>query len=149
MTSPIQNAAIGTINDRLQTGWFNPVTHGDIKSVADTLQGLNGADAKAVIADLKAHGKLDQIASESVDGSIAGLGGLSTTERSAFFNDMAGKLDGASLADLARAFGKTDANTGGARYVEEIGKAVAAHASPDAKVQFVNNLKGATVDHPS
>ena len=149
MPTPVQSAAVQAIDDKLQTGWFNPVTHADIKSVSDTLQGLNGADAKAVIAELKAQGKLDQIASESIDGSIAGLGGLSTGERSALFNNLAGKLDGASLADLTRAFGRTDSQTNGARYVEELGKAVATHATPDAKVQFVTNLKGATVDHPN
>ena len=145
MTTPVQSAALGVINDKLQTGWFNPVTHADIKTVTDTLSKLNGPDAHAVIADLKAHGKLDQIAAETVDGSVAGLGGLSTTERAAFFSNMAGKLDGADLATLARAFGTSDSNHG-APYVEELGKAVATHASPDAKVQFINQLKGATAD---
>ena len=33
MTTPVQSAALGVINDKLQTGWFNPVTHADIKTV--------------------------------------------------------------------------------------------------------------------
>lgn len=149
MTTPVQQRAIDTINHHLQSAWNNPVTHGDVMAIAATLRGLSAADARVVIDQLRAGGKLDQFAREAVDGSILGLGGFSASERRAFFADMARTLDGTSLASLSRAFAATDNRTGGRDLVAELADAVATHASPAAKLAYVQALKGATANQPT
>ncbi len=144
--------ATRTIDQKLDTtGWFNTVTHDEVRAAADTLgdRTLSAADTRKTIDSLAASGNLDKFAREAVDGSILGLGGLSVTERRQFFASMAGKLDGASLAKLSDAFARTDGNSGGREYVEELGKAIAAHASPSAKLEYVQAQAAKTTDKPS
>lgn len=149
MPTPVQQGAIDTVNRHLEAAWNNPVTHGDVNAIAATLGGLNAADARVVIDALRASGKLDQFAREAVDGSILGLGGFSNSERRTFFADMAKTLDGASLATLSRSFAATDGRTGGRAQVTELADAVATHASPAAKLAYVNGLKGAVANQPT
>lgn len=136
MPDPVQDAA-ATIHSRMETGFFNPVTNGDIKDVVQEITALPAAEADQLVDQLAADGTLDRIANEIMDGSILGLGGLSADERQAFFADMAAKLDGDSLAALTGAFAQTDRDSGGFDPVTEIGSAVATHASAQTKVDYI------------
>lgn len=136
MTDPVQSAT-ATIHNRMESGFLNPVTNADIKDVVREITALPSAQADKVVDALAADGTLDRVAAEIMDGSILGLGGLSGTERQAFFADMAGKLDGDSLGALSAAFAKTDERSGGFTPVTELGAAVATHAGPDAKLDYL------------
>jgi hypothetical protein len=151
MVTPVQQAAIDKINHKLDSsGWFNTVTHGEMNDVAATLKGLSATDADAVIDELARSGKLDTLAKEGVDDGWFGTGGWSKDERQALFTDLAGKLDGQSLARLSDAFAATDkGGADGHGYVTELGAAVASHASASTKVDYVRALAAETTDHPT
>jgi hypothetical protein len=143
------DSAVNKIKDRLSTSAFDwAVTHGDVKAIADTFKGLNAQECNEVINRLSDE-TLNKMAQEIVDGKVFNLGGLSATERQNFFADMASKLDGQSLKKLSDAFADTDRNSGGYSYVEELGMAVAAHASNAVKVDYVKALASSTIDKPN
>lgn len=139
MTDPVQNAT-QTIHNRMETGFLNPVTQADIKDVVREISALPAADADKVVDALAADGTLDRVAAEIMDGSILGLGGLSGDERQAFFADMAGKLDGEGLGALSDAFARTDDRSGGFTPVTELGSAIATHAGPQAKLDYLSAI---------
>ncbi len=152
MVDPI-GAATAFINKQLDTsGWFNTVTHGETKAATDKLQSLPAAQADAVVDNLARSGRLDRLASEVLDGNIVpGLGGLSASDRQAFFADMAKKLDGESLAALHNSFTKAAGNGGldGLERGQELASAIAAHASPQAKLDFIRAMAPSTTDQTS
>ncbi|MET1755818.1 hypothetical protein ABVV53_10160 [Novosphingobium sp. RD2P27] len=139
MTDAVQNAT-QVIDTRMSSGFLNPITHDDVRAVTDAISALPAADADRLVDQLAGSGKLDRIAEEAMDGSILGLGGLSTDERQAFFADMAGKLDGQSLATLSNAFAKTGGDAHGYTPVTELGSAIATHAAPQAKVDYIAQI---------
>lgn len=139
MPDPVQDAA-NRIDSRLESGFLNPITHSDISAVVEDIKSLPADQADQLIDQLAADGTLNKIAEEAMDGAILGLGGLSGGERKAFFSDMAGKLDGNSLGALSTAFARTDESSGGFTPVTEIGSAVATHASPQAKLDYIGAL---------
>ena len=145
--TPQAQAARAEIDKRLDgTGTFGVQTHGDDQAIAQTLAGLSDADANAVIADLQASGKLDDLAQTITSGSLF-TGSLSADERRQFLTDMAGKLDGNNLANLSRAFDTIGGDNGreGVGYVQELGNAIAAHSAAQTKVDFVRALGPDTV----
>lgn len=145
--TPQAQAARAEIDRRLDgTGTFGVQTHGDDQAIASTLAGLSPSDANAVVADLQATGRLDDLAQTVTSGSLF-TGSLSADERRQFFADMAGKLDGNNLAALSRAFDTIGGDRGreGFGYVQEIGQAVAAHSAPQTKIDFVRSLGPDTV----
>ena len=145
--TPQAQAARAEIDKRLDgTGTFGVQTHGDDQAIAQTLAGLSDADANAVIADLQASGKLDDLAQTITSGSLF-TGSLSADERRQFLTDMAGKLDGGNLANLSRAFDTIGGDNGreGVGYVQELGNAIAAHSAAQTKVDFVRALGPDTV----
>ena len=141
MTDPVQSAT-QVIDSRMSSGFLDPVTHDDIRAVTDRISALPAADADRLVDQLAAEGKLDCIAEEAMDGSILGMGGLSTDERQRFFADMADKLDGASLATLSNAFAKTGGDSQGYTPVTELGSAIATHAAPQTKVDYLGQIAG-------
>ncbi|PCD04544.1 hypothetical protein COC42_09905 [Sphingomonas spermidinifaciens] len=151
MVTPVQQSAVDDIRGKLDTsGLFNTVTHGEMNDIAARLRGLSAADADAVIDELARTGDLSRLADEAVDGSWFGNGGYSADERGALFADMAGKLDAQSLRTLSDAFAATDAggNDGHAR-VGELASAIATHAAPQTRVDFVREMAGQTTDSES
>lgn len=149
MTTPVQ-AATDRIHAKLETGWFNPVTHDEVNDIAKTLKGLSAADATAVINNLSASGDLNKLAGEAVDGSWFGNGGFTASERKAFFADMAGKLDGATLSKLSNAFIGTDAKgLDGVERGNELASAIATHASTTTKIDFVREQAKLATDQTS
>jgi hypothetical protein len=141
-----QQSAYNDISDKLKSEFLNPVTHGDVNDVASRLKGLSAADADAVIDEMKRTGELDRFASEAVDGSWVGLGGYSDSERRDLFNDLAGKLDGASLASVSDAFAKASGGEDKFTRVGELGDAIASHASAATKVDYVKAMAAKTAD---
>ena len=144
MTDPVGDA-VNTIHDKLDTsGWFNTVSNDETHDVVNTLTALPADQADQVVDRLAQSGDLDRVAHEVMDGDWFGNGGLSGDERRAFFADMAGKLDGDSLAALSDAFAGAD--NGGFDPVTELGQAVATHGSSQAKVDYIAAMKGGVDD---
>ncbi|NJM81319.1 MAG: hypothetical protein HC844_01495 [Tabrizicola sp.] len=125
------------------SGWFQWVSKGEISDAVQTLKDADAETAKAVVAELDERGRLDDLFDEIYDGSHVG-GGLEGDDRRAFFEDMAGKLDGASLARMANEAKRHGGYTG-LEAMTEFAGAVAAHASSDAKVEFVRSLADETL----
>lgn len=67
------DTTVKDIRHHMETGWFNPVSNDDIKSVKSILSNLNAADTQAVIAKL-GKDELRQIADEMNDDSWFGMG---------------------------------------------------------------------------
>ncbi|MEC3912557.1 hypothetical protein U5A82_19390 [Sphingobium sp. CR2-8] len=104
MTDPVGDA-VNTVHEKLDTsGWFDTVTNGETKDIVGALTALPADQADQVVDRLQQSGELDQVAHEVMDGDWFCNGGLSGDERRAFFADMAGKLDGQSLAALSDSF---------------------------------------------
>jgi len=144
MTDPVGDA-VSHIHDKLDTsGWFNTVTNGETKDIVGTLTALPADQADQTIDRLQQSGDLDRVADEVMDGDWFGNGGLSGDERRAFLSDMAGKLDGDSLAALSDAFARAD--NGGFDSVTELGDAVATHAAPQTKVDYIAAMKNGVDD---
>jgi hypothetical protein len=152
MTNPVQSATNFITQKLDSTGWFNTVTHGETKAATDRLQSLSAPNADAVVDNLARSGQLNTLAREVLDGNIIpGQGGLSTSDRQAFFADMAKKLDGNSLAALHNSFTNAAGNgsTEGLTRGQELASAIAAHASPQAKLDFIRAMAPSTTDQQS
>lgn len=145
--TPVQQAAYDDISAKLDTsGWFNTVTHDEMNQVRAKLDGLNAADADAVIDEMQRTGQLDRFAQEAVDGSWFGNGGYSGDERRDLFNDLAGKLDGSSLARVSDSFARASAGEDGFNRVNELADSVASHGSASVKVDYVRAMAGNAAD---
>lgn len=147
MITPTQQSAVDTVRQKLDdSGVFNHVSRGDIDAVATTLKNLSGQDADAVIDELDRIGLLDKLAREGVDGNPFSSG-WSDSDRQGLFNELAGELDGRSLARLSDAFARTDSGgSSGHSRVGELADAIARHAPASAKVDYVTALAGQTTD---
>ena len=145
MPDPVTDAA-NTISDKLETGFLNPVTNDDIKDAVGEITKLPAAEANQLIDRLEADGQLDQIADQVNDGSWFGNGGLSVDERSAFFADMAGKLDGANLAALSESFSRTDDGGGEYGAVTDLASEIATHAVAPTRVDYIAAMKAQVDD---
>jgi hypothetical protein len=145
------DTAVKDIRHHMETGWFNPVTNDDIKSVKSVLSNLNAADSRAVIGKLGAD-ELRHIADEMNDDAWFGNGGLSHGERRDFFNEMARDLGGAELAKLSQAFDRTTGRqTSRDRLLADdnitaLAAAVGQHGSNQTKLDFIGQLAGASTD---
>lgn len=148
MVTPVQQSAVNDITHKLRDGgWTDWVTHAEMNDVAGRLRGLSATDADAVVDELARTGQLDRFASESVDGSWFGRGGYSAGERRDLYVDLAGKLDGQSLATLSQALARTDAGGGdGHARVADLAAAVASHAGAGAKVDYIRALAPSVSD---
>ncbi len=144
--TPVQQKAYDDIHGRLSSGTFNPVTHADVNAAAAKIKELSATDANAVIAEMRRTGELDKLASEGTDGAWFGNGGYSAEERRDLFNDLAGKLDGNNLAAVSNAFENAGGGQDGYNLAKEFASAVASHASPTAKVDYIKALSAETAD---
>jgi hypothetical protein len=148
------DTAVKDIRHHMETGFFNPVSNDDIKSVRSILSNLNAADTRAVIGRLGAD-ELRRIADEMNDDSWLGNGGLSQGERRDFFNEMARDLGGAELAQLSQAFDRTTGRqTARDRLLADdnitaLAAAVGQHGSNRTQLDFVKQLAGASTDQKS
>lgn len=140
--TPVQQAAYDDISSHLEDGWFSGVNEDDLNAIRDTLGDLGATDADAVIDAMADAGKLQKFADELNQGEFAGIGqdGLSNDERKALFADLAGKLDGDSLANFSNAIAEAESKHTDFQYVTELGDAVATHASPQVKLDYIEGL---------
>ena len=147
--TPVQQKAYDGISTRLREEHFwNDTNEADLSSVRTTLQSLSAADADAVIDEMAKNGQLQRLADESNDSEFAGIGqdGFSADQQRDLFNDLAGKLDGDSLGKVHAAYAVAeDGNTEVGR-LSELGQAIAGHATPQAKVDYINAVKSGIGD---
>lgn len=133
-TSGAADAAAASIETSLTSGLFNPVTEKDVLSVQTTLAQLDPRDATAAFEQLS-DDTVQTLAAEINDWDFSGL---NATQKQDFFADMARSLDGAQLVRLAEAFGGEQPGVNAD--IGAIGQAVADHATPNTKADFVEAL---------
>ena len=124
--------AVNSIRQSLSEGILDwDVTHGDLENVRNQFRNLNATEANQAFQRLF-DGDLEKWTSE-----LNGVnGGFSRDEKQQLFNELAGKLNGASLARLARALGDDHGDAAA------LGRAVGQNASAQAKVDFVRETAG-------
>ena len=133
------NQATQAIQTRLDdSGWFDDVTHDELREISNILQELSPADARQVYDNLKADGKLDKWVSEMNSGGWFGTGGLSASEKTDLFNSLANRLSGEQLADFS---GHLDHDG-----VVALGQSVASHGRSDIAVDYVKALSSRTTE---
>ena len=126
------NDASSTIKDNLSQGIFDwDVSHGELVENNEVVAELTPSQRNELVASLSDDDLKNW--TQEIDGYN---GALNASERQQLFNDLAEGLDGTQLTRLVKAF---DGNPGGR---EALGDAVAQHASPDAKVAFIEATKG-------
>ena len=124
--------AVNSIRGSLSEGFLDwDVTHGDLENIQRQFQGLNAGEANQVFQRLS-DGDLEKWVSE-----LNGLSGsYSREEKQQLFNELAGKLNGANLARLARALGSDGFDAG------DLGRAIGQNAPAQTKVDFVREMAG-------
>lgn len=129
-----QADATSAIEQKLQgSGLFHTISHGDIQTAADRLSQLKGPDACKVIDKLDQDGKLDTFTAKAVDkGGVFSSPGLSKDDQRNLLTGLAGSCGGDQLAKVQHSYAKA-----GDEHSQEAADAVATHASPQAKAEFV------------
>lgn len=147
--SPVVDTALRQLDRLLDASGPGWVSRDEVRQATELIGALpaHDADADAVVDRMAATGRLERLAQEVMDRSWVGPG-LTADQRADFFQAMAQDLDGDSLAALSRALAGTEAASGGFDPVTELGTAVARHASPQAKLAYVQALAGQTTDKP-
>lgn len=132
--------AVAAIRDRLNEGWFNDVSHGDLKDISQTLSGLNAEERNAVVSELS-DAELDKWTGELDNGGVLGMGeGLSVDERRDLHASLGGSLDATQLERVYNAYDNREQKL-------ELAQGVAAHATADVKTDFVGELAGKVTEN--
>lgn len=130
MSDPVSTAT-STIQDNLDQGIFDwDVTHGELIENSEAVANLTPEQRNELLANLSDDDLKNW--TQEIDGLN---GALSASEREELFNNLVEGLDGEQLTRLVEAF---DGSPGGR---QALGNAVAAHASPEAKVAFIAATK--------
>ncbi len=146
--SPEVQRTAGNVERLIESGGFGWADRDEVQAAARSIGSLDPQVADSVVDTLAGSGQLDRLAAEIMDSSWIGPG-LTADQRADFMKSMAERLDGQSLARLSAAFARTDPDTGGFAPVTELAAAVARHASPAARVEYVRQLAAQTTDMPS
>lgn len=133
--------AVDKIKENLEQGFFNDVTHSDLREIEDTFRGLSPAEANAVFSRLT-NDELQTWTDELNSIAPFGLGGYDRGEKQRLFNLLASKLDGNNLARFANAL--DEAGDG-----QLFGAAIAARASDRAKEQFIRAAAARAQNDPT
>jgi hypothetical protein len=138
-----QESAYNSIQSRLEEGFLNDVNEADLSSIRETLQGLSATDADAVIDEMARNGELQRLADESNDSEFLGMGqdGFSADDQRALFADLAGKLDGDSLAKIHDAYVQAESGQTEFDRVTELADAIATHGTSTSKLDYINAIK--------
>ena len=137
--NPVDDA-VETISNKLDdSGWFDDVTHEELNEISEVLENLSPADTNEVISRLS-DDQLAKFSGEMNSNAPFGLGGLNGNEKNTLFTNLARDLDGEQLARLAVNF--TDRGD-----IERLGTAIAEHASPTAKVDFIEQLANPSAEY--
>ncbi|MBX7482725.1 hypothetical protein [Qipengyuania qiaonensis] len=143
MTDPVQDT-ISRTQERLSSGLFNPVTPGELRSIASDLDALPPAQRQEVIEGLS-DDDLQKLAGEIMQ-SRPIIGGLGSAERQELFADLARGLDGTQLARVAEAFSTTGGDSDGFTPIGELAAAVATHGGTQQKLDFIAEIAPLTTD---
>lgn len=124
-------SATDTIQDNLHQHIFDwDVTRGELTENSELVASLTPEERNELVSNLSD----DELKNWTQE--IDGLNGsLTANERQELYNDLAEGLDGEQLTRLVEAF---DGSPGGR---QALGDAVAAHASPEAKIAFIDATK--------
>lgn len=146
--TPVQQKAYDSVQSQLHEGFLGDVNEDNLNSVKDTLKGLNAADADAVIDEMAKNGQLQRLADESNDSEFLGMGqdGYSPDQMRDLFNDLAGKLDGDSLAKVHNAWAQAEDGDTEFDRVTMLADSIASHGSPQAKLDYINAIKANSTD---
>lgn len=132
--------ALATVRDRLDQGWFNDVSHGDLKDINQTLAGLTAEERNAVVSALS-DAELNTWTDELDNGGFLGMAeGLSADERRDLHASLGGSLDATQLERVYNAYDDRAQKL-------ELAQGVAAHATADVKTDFVGELAAATTEN--
>jgi hypothetical protein len=126
------------INDE---GFLGLANHAHLYQINDLLKGLPHAEADQVLSKLSSD-DLRKLAGEVNSGGVLGAQGLSQSEKTDLLNLLARDLDGTQLARVSGSFGDRDD-------VISLGQSVARYATPDAKLQYIQQLAGQTTGNAS
>lgn len=147
LRTPQIGDAADAVQRLLDDGGLGWVSRSEARDAAGRLAALDPQAADSVVDELARRGQLDRLAAEVMDRAWVGPG-LTADQRADFMRDMAGRLDGESLARLSEAFARTDPGTGGFEPVTELAAAVARHASPQARLAYLHELAAHATDRP-
>ncbi len=135
MTSP-GDIAGDKISDKLdQSGWFNDVTHDELRfinSEIDKLVPADRIDAVKFLSDSELETWFDEMESNG----WFGTGGLSDSEKKELFNDLAEGLDATQLKRVYDAL--DDGNK------ELLSQAITEKSSDQTKTAFITEISGQT-----
>lgn len=147
--APSQQASdtADAVSKLISSGGLGWADRDEVQEAATRIGSLDPQTADAVVDILASRGELDHLAAEVMDGSWVGPG-LTADQRADFMKAMAERLDGATLAQLSGAFARTNADTGGFEPVTELAHAVARHASPQARLEYVSQLAADSTNKP-
>ena len=132
-TDQIAASVHDLVNDE---GFWGTAHNSHLHQINDLLKNLPPAEADQVLSKLSS-GDLNKWASEVNGGGIFGARGLAQDEKTDLFNLFAKDLDGTQLARASSAFGNRED-------VIALGQSVAQYATPEAKVQYIQQLAGQT-----
>ena len=144
--TPVQQSAYSNIQTRLDEGTFSDVNEADLTAVRETLKGLSATDTDAVIDAMQGSGLLGRLAEESNDSEFLGMGqdGFDAGERKRLFDDLAGKLDGSSLAAVSTAFAGAETGEDDLDVVTDLAASVGQRATSQAKLDYIGALADST-----
>ncbi|MBN8887461.1 MAG: hypothetical protein J0I77_17185 [Rudaea sp.] len=142
MTDTVDQATAKIQHDVHDSGFLGTDNNSHVKDADKELAGLPASDANKVVGKLS-DGDLKAWADDVNSGGIFGAQGLSAGEKKDLFNTFAQKLDGDQLARVSAAFG------GSRDDVIDLGRSVAQYGTADAKVEYVKQLAGKTIDQPN
>jgi hypothetical protein len=150
VTQPTLSQARATVTESLRGGTIrNPITHDDVLKAVQAIAALPPREARALMAELGANGKLKTLVNEAMDNKSFSLGGLSAGERQTFFAAMVKSLDGASLARLGTAFDAADNGFNGYNAAQDMARAVATFGTAQMKLDYIAELSAKSTDKGS
>jgi hypothetical protein len=139
VTASRVDQAVNTIRDRLDEGWFNDVSHGDLQDINATLKNLTPAERNEAIAQLS-DAEIEKWTDELDNGGFLGMGeGLNVDERRDLHAALGESLDSTQLARVYEAYDNRAQKL-------ELAQGVAAHASADVKTDFIDALAAKTTE---
>lgn len=131
--------AIDVIRDRTSNdGFLGTSRNGNMHEINFVLEQLTPAQVSDVISQLS-DGELRAWASDINSGGILGAQGLNGAEKNELFAMFAGALDGQQLARVSQAFGSRNE-------VLALADAVALHAAPEVRADYVLEMATAGLD---
>lgn len=131
--------ALDTIRDRLDEGFFNDVSQGDLRDINTTLSGLTAEERNAVVSELS-NDELNKWTDELDNSGFLGMGGgLNVDERRDLHTTLGGSLDATQLERVYNAYDNREQKL-------ELAQGVAAHATSDVKTGFIAALAPQTTE---